>query len=264
MQPHARHINRFENYSFADHIKQKDAAEVAKLRRELKVQRAELDEKRWLTMKTEGPYTPHPNLQATHGLPAPPAIDLWGTLYRIMLWRLPKELTVRPDKHRWLVNMVQGMSQEYAEGTLQILKISHPLLKMGDDGLRRIGRWLIDNIALLEGVRRIEMVGNAASSVGLVAVANALPLSCIEVDAVANTGNNWPMGIAALARALKVRGGGRISCGKALPQDVSKLNAMLSAFTDDGGEVDISVICWGAIPETLILPATSSLAALAA
>eukprot|EP01064_Diplonema_japonicum_P033618 TRINITY_DN6685_c0_g2_i1.p1 TRINITY_DN6685_c0_g2~~TRINITY_DN6685_c0_g2_i1.p1 ORF type:complete len:262 (+),score=45.65 TRINITY_DN6685_c0_g2_i1:154-939(+) len=181
--------------------------------------------------------------------------DMWGVLWRIVEWVMPKH--TRPQ---WIAEKMSEMEILHNNGELRVLILQHPTMKLRDDGLRRVSRWLIEFNEQLEGLRRIDIAGNEAGFTGLQAAANALPLSCMEIDASGNAGTGWIKGATALASALRSRGGGVLYVGKAHKEDIPALKKSLTTISQvKGGEVQVHIFRWGATTEFYTIPTSTPL-----
>ena len=180
------------------------------------------------------------------------SLELWGRLYSHLHERLAPGAIAR----QWLNAKVAQWQATHLAGELDVLDLHSSHLRLSDNGIRRVSRWLIDHTDQLEGVKKVDISSQGAGGIGLKLLADAMPFSCMEVDVAGNTGNGWTHGAVKVAEALRQRGGGVMYCGKASAAELEWLKNALTVSSTRGGQVDVHVHRWGGATQTIEMSST--------
>ena len=179
--------------------------------------------------------------------------EMWNALWRIARWNL------HPSQEDSVVENILQMESNFNKDMLNSIDMQHPLICLQDGGVRRFGRWMFDHRRFLEGIRKIDLVGNKSSGDALASVAAVIPRTTVEVDIVGNTGPNWIKGVVAFAVELRKRGGGYISCGKGYEREIKQLTDLLATVSQKGGQVNIHILCYTSDPVSYVMPPADSI-----
>eukprot|EP01063_Lacrimia_lanifica_P004809 TRINITY_DN12733_c0_g1_i1.p4 TRINITY_DN12733_c0_g1~~TRINITY_DN12733_c0_g1_i1.p4 ORF type:complete len:357 (+),score=113.58 TRINITY_DN12733_c0_g1_i1:75-1145(+) len=182
---------------------------------------------------------------------------LWTSLFAIVKAAAMKSGQTEKDVNDWLKPYLFEMQQDHFDTNLVHFSLSHPRLRLGDDGMRRVARWMIDNNAQLDGIQSVDFSRQGFSSIGLGFVADAIPLTVKAVEVGENTGYDWAEGILRLCAELRQRGGGNLYCGPANESDYRKLAAHLPSIPYPGHEVTVHVDRLGAMPAEIVVSSTA-------
>ena len=178
--------------------------------------------------------------------------ELWNILHRHL------SECLRPGEHsqHWLDSKIHLMQTSHLNHQLDVLDLQSNMLHLGDRGIRRVSRWMIDYADILSGIKKIDVSNHKLTFIGLELVANMLPLSCVEVDASGNTGKDWVKGCMKIIQALRERGGGTFYCGRATAPELELLRTAVGSYFDEGGHVIVNIHRWGSATYVTELPST--------